>query len=220
METIRILLITDFALFRDVLRSVLEREEDMVIIHEASDLDSATRAARETCPDVILLDLHLSKDSGVETAAKILVENPEARIIALMGVADRDTVTRVLLAGVRGYLLKDTHMAELLQAIRCVAGGEAFIAPPVAMEVLADYRRLARQNNNGCKDDLSGRELEILHYLAIGHSNRDIAQKVFLSEQTVKNKLSEIYRKLGAENRTEAVALALRNGLISHTSQS
>lgn len=215
MATIRILLVTDFALFRDSLRTVLEREQEMTVCDEASDLDSAARAAREKHPDVILLDLHLPMQSGVQVATQILADNPDARIIALIGSPDRATVTQVLQAGVRGYLMKDMHVAELIQAIRCVADGEAFIAPPIAIQMLTDYRRLIMQYNGHGENHFSGRDLEMLRCLALGTGNREIARKLFLSGQTVKNLLSDIYRRLGVENRTEAVATALRLGLIS-----
>ena len=129
VDTTRILLITDFALFRDGLRMILDSQQDMVLADEANDLDAAVRLAREQRPDVILLDLHLPRNTGVESAEQILSENPEARIIALIGSPDRDTVSKVLEAGVRGYLMKDTHAPELIQAIRCVASGGAVIDP-------------------------------------------------------------------------------------------
>ncbi len=215
METIRILLVADIALFRAGLRSVLEREPDLLVCDEASDLGSTMRAVRDKQPDVILLDLHLPMQSGVQVAQQILADNPNARIIALIGSPDRDTVTRVLQAGVRGYLMKDTHVSELVEAIRCVVNGGAVIAPPIAMQVLSEYRRLAMQNTGDCENRFSARDLEMLRSLAHGAGNRDIAQRMFLSEQTVKNELSDIYRRLGVENRTEAVATALRLGLIS-----
>ncbi len=215
METIRILLVADIALFRAGLRSVLEHEPDLLVCDEASDLGSTMRAVRDKQPDVILLDLHLPMQSGVQVAQQILTDNPDARIIALIGSPDRDTVTRVLQAGVRGYLMKDTHVSELVEAIRCVANGGAVIAPPIAMQVLSEYRRLTTQNNGDCENRFSARDLAMLRSLAQGAGNRDIAQRMFLSEQTVKNELSDIYRRLGVENRTEAVATALRLGLIS-----
>lgn len=215
METIRILLVTDLALFRAGLRSVLEREPDLSVCDEAADASSAMRAVRDKHPDVILLDLHLPLQSSVQLAQQILAGDPDARIIALIGSPDRDTITRVLQAGVRGYLMKDTHVGELVEAIRCVVDGGAVIAPPIAMQVLSEYRRLATQNTSNCPDRFSARDLEMLRYLAHGAGNRDIAQRLFLSEQTIKNELSDIYRRLGVENRTEAVATALRLGLIA-----
>lgn len=215
MDATRILLVTDLALFREGLRSVLELEPDMAVCGEAADLGSAMRAVREKRPDVILLDLHLPLHSGVEAAQQILADNPEARIIALIGAPDRDSVTRIVQAGVRGYLMKDTHVNELVEAIRCVATGGAVIAPPIAIQVLSEYRRLATQNSGECPDRFSARDLEMLRCLAQGAGNREIAHRLFLSEQTIKNELSDIYRRLGVENRTEAVATALRLGLIA-----
>lgn len=213
MNPIRILLVTDFALFRDGLRMVLDSQQDMILSDEASDLDSAVHLARETRPDVILLDLHLPRNTGIQVAEQILNENPDARIVALIGSPDRETISKVIEAGVRGYLMKEAHAAELLQAIRCVAAGGAIIDPQIAVQVLSDYRRLAKQSGDDHR--FSARELDMLGYLAAGMGNREIAKQTFLSEQTVKNDLSELYRRLGADNRTEAVATAIRLGLIS-----
>jgi two-component system NarL family response regulator len=185
-----------------------------MLVDEAADIDYATRLAREQLPDVILLDLHLPRQTGVRAAEQILNDNPNARIIALLNSADRESVIQVIEAGVRGYLMKETHAPELLQAIRCVAAGGAVIDPQVAVQLLSDYRRLARQGG-GDGNRFSARELEMLRCLASGMGNQDIAKKMFLSPQTVKNDLSEVYRRLGVDNRTEAVATALRIGLIS-----
>ena len=214
MDATRILLVTDFALFRDGLRMVLESQQDLIISDEAAELDAAVRLAREKRPDLILLDLHLPRNTGVQVAEQILAEQPDAKIIALIGSPDRDTVSKVIEAGVRGYLMKDTRAAELIQAIRCVAAGGAVIDPKIAVQMLSDYRRLVKQSA-GADHRFSARELEMLRYLAAGLGNREIAQKMFLSEQTVKNDLSDVYRRLGVDNRTEAVATGLRIGLIS-----
>jgi DNA-binding NarL/FixJ family response regulator len=214
VNAIRVLLVTDFALFRDGLCIGFGDQQDIALSDEASDIDTAVRLAREQRPDVILIDLHLSRNTGVQVAEQILNENPDAKIIALLGSTDRETVGKVMAAGVRGYLMKETHLPELLQAIRCVASGGAVIDPQIAAQMLMDYRRLARQNA-GEDHRFSARELELLRYLAAGMGNQEIAKKMFLSSQTVKNDLSDLYRRLGVDNRTEAVATALRVGLIS-----
>ena len=165
MDATRILLVTDFALFRDGLRMVLESQQDLIISDEAAELDAAVRLAREKRPDLILLDLHLPRNTGVQVAEQILAEQPDAKIIALIGSPDRDTVSKVIEAGVRGYLMKDTHAAELIQAIRCVAAGGAVIDPKIAVQMLSDYRRLVKQSA-GADHRFSARELEMLRYLA------------------------------------------------------
>lgn len=218
MDLIRILLVTDFALFRDGLRTILEHEQDMAVCDEAADADSAVRLAREKNPDLILLDLHLPAQSGVQAATQILTDNPEAKVIALMGQPDLDTLMKIMRAGVRGYLMKDAHVGALTHAIRVVVEGGAIVDPQVAVTMLSDYRRLAKYDSATPSDGFSCRDLEMLRYLAHGEGNREIARRMFLSEQTVKNELSDIYRRLGVENRTEAVATALRLGLISHDS--
>lgn len=219
MDVVRILLVDDFALFRDGLRAVIERQPDMMVIDEACDGETAVCSAREKLPDVILMDLHFPQDGGIDALLQILTDNPDAKVIALLGSSDRETVSRIVQAGARGYLMKDTRAAELVQAVRLVANGGAVIDPGIAAQLLTDYRRLMKHEHAKSGVSFSGRDLEMLRCLAAGASNREIAQKMFLSEQTVKNLLSDIYRKLGAENRTEAVALALRDGLIRHEPQ-
>ena len=214
MGKIRILIVDDHAMFRDGLRAVLEPQEDMALAGEASDAAGAIRLAAELRPDVILMDLHLPGRSGIEATREIRASQPSAKVIALTMYRDDSMMEATIQAGAQGYVLKEARAAELLQAIRTVAAGGAAVDPMVISRVLEQYRRLSAREEALSLGLFSERELEILRYLAAGASNRSIAEKMYLSEQTVKNTLSGIYQKLGASNRTEAAVIARRKGLI------
>jgi len=214
MAKIRILVVDDHAMFRDGLRAVLEHQEDLALVGEAGDADTALLLARQLAPDVILMDLNLPNRSGVEVTRELCAEQPRVRVIALTMYRDDDMIAAAVQAGVSGYVLKDARASDLLQAIRTVAAGGAAVDPMVASRVLEQYRRLSARDDALAAGFLTERETQILRLLAAGSSNRTIAEKMYLSEQTVKNTLSGIYQKLGAGNRTEAAAIARRKGLI------
>ena len=206
MDKIRVLIVDDHALFRDGLRAVLEPQEDMSLVGEASDAETAIRLAADLRPDVILMDLQLPGRSGVEATRDIRASQPSAKVIALTMYRDDSMMEATIQAGAQGYVLKEARAAELLQAIRTVAAGGAAVDPMVISRVLEQYRRLSAREEALSAGFLTERETEILRLLAAGASNRSIAQKLYLSEQTIKNTLSVIYQKLGASNRTSAVA--------------
>ena len=214
MDKIRVLIVDDHAMFRDGLRAVLEHQDDMSLVGEASDAGSAIRLAVELRPDVILMDLQLPGRSGVEATRDIRASQPAVKVIALSMYHDAGTVDAMIQAGAQGYVLKEARAADLLAAIRAVAAGGAAIDPSVASQVLEHYRRMAGGDASQTLGEFSDRELSLLRLLAEGENNRSIAARLHLSEQTVKNTLSGIYQKLGASNRTEAAVIAWRKGLI------
>jgi len=214
MDKIRVLIVDDHAMFRDGLRAVLEHQDDISLVGEASDAGSAIRLAVELRPDVILMDLQLPGRSGVEATRDIRASHPAVKVIALSMYHDTGTVDAMIQAGAQGYVLKEARAADLLAAIRAVAAGGAAIDPSVASQVLEHYRRMAGGDASQTLGEFSDRELSLLRLLAEGENNRSIAARLHLSEQTVKNTLSGIYQKLGASNRTEAAVIARRKGLI------
>ena len=214
MDKIRVLIVDDHAMFRDGLRAVLEHQEDMSLVGEASDAESAIRLAAELRPDVILMDLQLPGRSGVEATRDIRASQPSVKVIALSMYHDAGTVDAMIQAGAQGYVLKEARAADLLAAIRAVAAGGAAIDPSVASQVLEHYRRMASGDASRTLGEFSDRELSLLRLLAEGENNHSIAARLHLSTQTVKNLLSDIYRKLGVRTRSEAVAVALRQGVI------
>ncbi len=218
MSKIRVLIVDDHAMFRDGLRAVLEQQDDLQLVGEAGDAGAAVRLDGELKPDVILMDLHLPGRSGIEAMREILARRPATCIIVLTMYQDDELIAQSFQAGAAGYILKDSRVSELVQSIRTVMAGGAAVDPSVAVRVLAQYRRLSGGLGADGGLGFSERELTMLVCLVDGLSNRAIAERLFLSEQTVKNHLSTIYQKLGVANRTQAALAALQRGIIPNRS--
>ena len=210
MEPIRILLVEDQTLMRQGLKTILDLEPGLHVVGEASDGEAGVPAALELRPDVILMDVQLPKLNGVEATAAICAAWSQARVIILTTFDRDDYVFRGVRAGAVGYLLKDAPATHLIDIIRRVHTGEVFIQPAIASRLL---RELVRPQESPL-DALSEREREVLVLLAQGASNRDIAEKLYITEGTVKNHVSNILAKLQAENRTRAADIARRYGLV------
>ena len=221
-EKTRILLVDDHALFRVGMRNIVEREPDFVVVGEADDSRSATDAAAETSPDIILMDLSLPAPGGIETTQRIKRELPATGIIILAVEEDEDALFDAIRAGAAAFILKDVGPDDLVTIIRRVAGGEflindkVFAKPAVASRVLKEFRELAiyGQEATPIFAPLSPREVEILDNIAQGMTNKQVAYALSISEQTVKNHMSSILRKLAVNDRTQAVVYAMRQGWI------
>jgi len=216
-EQIRILLVDDQRLMREGLRILLELETDLVIVGEAVDGQTALEAYAELQPDVVLMDVRMPGMDGVEATWRLRERWTEARIIILTTFDDDEYVFEGLRAGARGYLLKDVSGHDLAEAVRTVAAGGALIEPSVARKVVAEFARMAppaRAVDASLPEPLSEREQEILRLLALGLSNREIADRLSLAQGTVKNYVTTILQKLGARDRTQAALRAREMGLI------
>jgi DNA-binding NarL/FixJ family response regulator len=209
MDTIKVLLVEDQTLMRQGLKTILELEPGMTVVGDAADGESGVRLALELRPDVILMDVQLPGISGVDATTAICAAWPAARVIILTTFDRDDYVYQGVRAGAMGFLLKDTPAENLVQTIQKVHAGEVFIQPEIASRTL---RELVRPKT-ALLEPLSEREREVLILIAQGLSNRDIAEKLVLSEGTIKNHVSNILNKLQAENRTHAVDIARRYGL-------
>jgi DNA-binding NarL/FixJ family response regulator len=223
-DAIRILLCEDQTLMRQGLHTVLELEPGFQVVAEASDGEEAVKTYAELQrqgqgPDIVLMDIQMPRQNGVQATAAIATAYAGARIIILTTFDYEDYVFEAVKAGAMGYLLKDVPANELAETIRKVHAGEPFIQPSVASKLLMDFGRKGRaapanQSNTLFDEELSSREVEVLKLLAAGASNREIAERLTLAEGTVKNHVSNILSKLHAENRTQAANLARERKLI------
>ena len=221
-ERIRILLVDDHALIRVGMRSILEGEPDMEIVGEAADPRSALEAALETSPDIVLMDLSLPAPGGIEATQRIKRELPSCGIIVLAVDEDEDALFEAIKAGAAAFILKDVGPDDLVTIIRRVSDGEflindkVFSKPAVASRVLKEFRELAVYGQEAAPifAPLSPREVEILDNIAQGMTNKQVAYALSISEQTVKNHMSSILRKLSVNDRTQAVVYAMRQGWI------
>jgi DNA-binding NarL/FixJ family response regulator len=207
---IRILIVEDQTLMRHGLRTILDLEPGMEVIGEAATGEEGLRCALDLRPDVILMDVQMPGISGVEATAAITRAWPEARIIILTTFDRDDYVFQGVRAGALGYLLKDTPAEQLIATIQRIYAGEVFIQPEIASRALRELMHPETQP----LEALSDREREVLVLLAQGLSNRDIAEKLVITEGTVKNHVSNVLGKLQAENRTQAADIARRRGLV------
>lgn len=215
METIRVLLADDHSVFREGLRVILDRQSDMTVVGEAEDGIEATKKASELAPDIVLMDINMPVGDGVEASRLIAAQNPQLGIIILTTYGETTHVIEALEAGARGCVLKSVRPEELIEIIRVVHQGGTVLGPGVANTLLEVFHRLADDSQGGPPVSLSKREAEILCLVAQGKSNKDIADLLSLSDQTIKNRLSAIYLKLKVANRAEAVTYAIQQGLIS-----
>jgi DNA-binding NarL/FixJ family response regulator len=216
-EPIRVMLVDDQRLMRDGLRTLLELEPDMAVVGEAGDGQEALDLYADVQPDVVLMDVRMPLMDGVEATWRLCARWPEARVIILTTFDDDAYVFDGLRAGALGYLLKAVSGQELAEAIRTVVAGGALIEPSVARKVVAEFARLAppaRPAADSLPEPLSERETEILHWLAQGLTNREIALKLSLAEGTVKNYVTNILQKIGARDRTQAALRAQELGLL------
>ena len=221
-EQTKILIVDGHALFRVGIANILGREPDFEIVGEADDSRSAIDRAIETSPNVILMDLSLPSPGGIETTQRIKRELPSTSIIVLAVSEDEDALFDAIKAGAAAFILKDVGPDDLVTIIRRVVSGEylindkVFAKPSVASRVLKEFRELAVYGQEAAPifAPLSPREVEILDNIAQGMTNKQVAYALSISEQTVKNHMSSILRKLSVNDRTQAVVYAMRQGWI------
>jgi DNA-binding NarL/FixJ family response regulator len=211
--TIRVLIVDDHAIFRRGLRSLLAEEPDIEVVGEADSGPATLAAVGQLGPDVVTLDIRLGGVDGIQTARQLQQQSPGARVIFLTTYEDSQYLLGALQAGAYAYLLKNTSYDTLANAIRKVQNGQRLLAPELVHHVLDEYCRMAQERLRQ-EAGLSEQEIEVLRLLADGATSRDIADRLFWSEVTVKRKIQDIADKLNAGNRVQAVAEAVRRGLI------
>jgi DNA-binding NarL/FixJ family response regulator len=210
---IRVLLVDDHAIFRRGLRSLLADEKDIAVHGEAEGGAAALAAVAKDAPDVVTLDIRLGDIDGIQVAHRLARSHPKVRTIILSTYEDRQYLLGALQAGAYAYLLKSSSFDILPHAIRTVHSGQRLLAPELVPHVLEDYRRISQQQTQR-ESGLSPQEIEVLRMLADGERSQSVAARLSLSEITVKRKVQEITLKLNAKNRTQAVAEAIRRGLV------
>lgn len=216
MNSIRVFICDDHTLFRQGIRKLLELEKDMEVVGEAGNGQEMLGMLQKARPDVVLMDIVMPKMDGITAAYKFKKILPHANIIILTGYSDERYIFRAIKAGATGYLLKDASVEELIEAIRRVYKGEALVQPVIAAKVLKEFAMLDKRNIKEGEmfyNDLTEREMEILRLIALGGSNKEIAQKLGITEKTVKNHISNIFQTLHVNNRTQAAIYALEKKL-------
>jgi DNA-binding NarL/FixJ family response regulator len=204
-KTVSILIVDDHEVVRMGLRTLLERRPGFSVVGEAGTAKEAVRAAWQSQPDVVIMDIRLPDGNGIEACREILEERPETRVIMLTSYGDDEALFGSIMAGASGYLLKQTRGQSLAEAIEKVAKGESLLDPAVTHRVLERMRRLATGEGDELAT-LSPQERKIITMIAEGKTNKEIAKEVFLSDKTVKNYVSSILRKLNFRRRSEAAA--------------
>ena len=222
----RICLIDDHRLFREGVRRILEMEDNFEVVAEADDGGDAENIVVEINPDVLLMDINMPGLNGVEATRRLISQHPDVKVIILSIHDDESYVTHALKSGASGYLLKEMDADALIEAVKVVADGGAYIHPKVTHNLINEYRRLATSGaksiSSGFRDIeyrkplhlLTRRECEVLQLMTDGKSNRAIGDTLFISEKTVKNHVSNILQKMNVDDRTQAVVEAIKNGWV------
>jgi two-component system response regulator DegU len=228
-KEISIVLVDDHQLFREGVKRILEMEDDFKVVGEGSDGDEASRLAEVHKPDVVLMDINMPNVNGVSAAEHVISVSPKTRVIILSIHDDEGYVYRTLRSGASGYLLKEMGTNDLVEAVRVVASGGAYIHPKVTGKLIEEFRRLSEQEGVAERtisgddsqaidprliESLTRREREVLQLMAEGKSNRAIGEFLFISEKTVKNHVSSILQKLNVQDRTQAVVISIKNGWV------
>jgi len=208
LNKIRLLIVDDHPIVRDGLQGVLQSQPDIEVVGEAADGEAAVQMANSLSPDIVLMDLRMPVMDGVTALREIRTRNPQCQVLVLTTYDSDADILPAIEAGASGYLLKDSTREELYAAIRAAARGETVLAPAVAARLVGRMRAPAEEK-------LSSRELEVLQLVAEGGSNSEIASRLHISQATVKSHLIHIFGKLGVSDRTAAVTVALKRGILS-----
>ncbi len=211
-EQLRILLADDHPLFRDGLKALLASVADAEVVGEAATGEEVVALALELQPDVVVMDLHMPELNGIEATRRVVESSPHVGVLVLTMVEDDDAVFAAMRAGARGYLLKGSNQAEIVYAIRAVGSGEAVFGPAIAHRLI-EYFSSSPSGPPQAFPQLTQREREVLDLIARGESNAAIAQRLVLSQKTVRNHVSNIFTKLRVADRAQAIVKAREAGM-------
>lgn len=216
---IRVMVVDDHAFFRRGLVSVLDEEEDISVVSEAGDGEEAVTLATETRPDVVLMDVWMPHANGIDACPRIREAVPHTKFVMLTMSDEESDLFDALKAGATGYLLKEISVTELPRAVRTIVDGRSFINPAMATKLIGEFAELAKQESappsRPSIPELTRRETEVLKLLARSLNNREIGERLFITENTVKNHVRKILEKLQVHSRTEAAIYAVRSEYVS-----
>jgi DNA-binding NarL/FixJ family response regulator len=212
---IKVLIADDHKMFRQGLRMMLEMEADIKVVGEASNGVEVLEMATELDPDVVLMDINMPPGiDGIEATRRLLERRPGSAIIVLTMFREDEHIFGAIMAGARGYVLKDADTLEITRAIRTVAEGGSILDASMTARLFQQFRTMTEHADRRNPEGLTERELEILTLIAGGASNRQIGERLFLSEKTIKNYITSIFQKLQTTDRTQAAVYAIQHGLI------
>ncbi|MBH0173815.1 response regulator transcription factor [Fictibacillus sp. 23RED33] len=226
-EKTRIAIIDDHRLFREGVKRILDMEDQFSVVAEGDDGSEAENIVRDHNPDVVLMDINMPNINGVEATRRLVEKSPGTKVIILSIHDDETYVSHAVQTGASGYLLKEMDADSLIEAVRVVADGGAYLHPKITYNLLNEFRRLSTSNSKQQSKAgfveveyrkplhiLTRRECEVLQLLADGRSNRTIGEELYISEKTVKNHVSNILQKMNVNDRTQAVVEAIKNGWV------
>ncbi len=215
MRGLKVLIVDDHNIFRKGLRKILELEKDVEIIEEAANASEAVQKSKEICPDVVLMDITMPGLDGIEATKLMKAVSPTSDIIILSMHNEDQYLFQAIKAGARGYVLKEASVEELVESIKATVKGESLLNPVLVRRILDEFAKSVEDKASPDSPEiLTSREKEILNLLAQGKKNKEIARKLFISEKTVKNHLSNIFHKLHCSDRTRAVLEGVRLRII------
>ena len=214
MERISVMVVDDHEVVRTGIKAILEPEEDIHVVAEAASAGEAVERVRELNPRVVLMDVRMQGVDGIVACRLIKSEHPEINVLMFTSFGDEEAVMSAIMAGASGYLLKNMGRSDLLAAIRAASAGQNLLDPAVTKTVMDRLTRLTEKEQDRAVDAISEREKEVLALLAQGLTNKEIAQRLVISDNTVRNHVSRILEKLDLARRSEAAAFAAQHGLL------
>jgi len=214
MSKIRVLLADDHSMVRQGLKQILELEEDITVVAQASNGAEAVELARQHKPDVILMDINMPGTNGLQAIQELKQDSYPFKIVVLTIHEDREYLFKTLQMGAEGYVLKDAEPSVLVEAIRSVFKGQSYIQPNMTKELVAEFNRITLHEKSKSEENgLTPREIEVLSLIAEGMLNKEIAKRLYISEKTVKNHVSNIFKKINVSDRTQAAIYAFKNNI-------
>ncbi len=212
-QTINVLIADDHSLMRQGLKQILELEDDIKVIGLAVDGIDTVKKAEQLKPNVILLDINMPNMNGIQALRRLRDIGSDAKVIMLTIHEDKEYLLETINIGAEGYVLKDAESSSLIQAIRSVYKGKPYVHPTLASELVSSFNKKEKKDIQSPIDKLTKREYEVLILIAEGKNNREIAGELFISEKTVKNHVSSIFKKIGVNDRTQAAIYAYKNNI-------